>query len=259
MENKYSDQDKQNIIEIWKQVVNVQMHFNDIEIKIRNFAITIFTFIFAGVGFCIKENVFIYEYGTSISLATLVSGIGIIVLFALFIMDKWWYHRLLHGSVSQGMDIEKSFSKFYPEMKLTTTIKKASSIKLWFFKIKFDSNFKLYTFYSLLILPFIISFFGLLSFNSELALCSEYNYVSKNASKVEQIDDIPKHAGLFLIFDSKNNLIKIEETANLKKTITSYSKQDTLLAYKNAYFVETRIARKELEELIKEKGIELKK
>ncbi len=259
MENKYSEQDKQNIIEIWKQVVNVQMHFNDIEIKIRNFAITIFTFVFAGVGFCIKENVFIYKFGISFSFAALVSGIGIIVLFALFIMDKWWYHRLLHGSVSQGLNIENSFSDFYPEMNLTTTIKKASPINLWLFKIKFDSNFKLYTFYSLLILPFVITFIVLLFFNSELALSAEYNYVSKNARKIEQIDDLPSHAGLFLIFDGKNNLTKIEETENLRKTIISYSKHDTLLIYKKAYFIETRIARKELEELIKEKGIEIEK
>lgn len=41
---QYSEEDKKNLLTIWANIVSVQKHFNDIEIRIRNCAITLYTF-----------------------------------------------------------------------------------------------------------------------------------------------------------------------------------------------------------------------
>jgi FMN phosphatase YigB (HAD superfamily) len=55
-------------LEIWKKVVDVQQHFNDIEMRIRNVAVTIFGAIMGAVGFSIKEHVQISVFNKTMSL-----------------------------------------------------------------------------------------------------------------------------------------------------------------------------------------------
>lgn len=256
----YSDKDKENIINIWKNVVEVQKHFNDIEIRIRNFAISIFTFIFAGIGFCIKENVFIYKHGVSLSFASLVAFVGIIVITALYIMDKHWYHRLLHASVSQGLDIEKSLSNFYPHINLTTKIKSKSPTSFFLKKFNIHSDGKLRIFYLMLIVPFLLAFIGLLIYNSDLELNSEYNHVKNNAKRIslQNVDKLPINPGLVIGLEKYGKLSFVNETNNIYNYISDYLKNDTsIISQTNIYYSETRIARKELEEMIKINGIKI--
>ena len=37
------ENDKKLLLEVWKQCVDVQMHFNDMEMKIRSLAVTVIT------------------------------------------------------------------------------------------------------------------------------------------------------------------------------------------------------------------------
>ena len=48
-ESKSSDKYLSSVLEIWKKTIDVQQHFNDIELRIRNFALTAFTFIIGGI------------------------------------------------------------------------------------------------------------------------------------------------------------------------------------------------------------------
>ena len=43
-------------IEIWKKIIDVQQHFNDIEMRIRNYALTIMGAFVAAIGFTLKEK-----------------------------------------------------------------------------------------------------------------------------------------------------------------------------------------------------------
>lgn len=258
---KYSEDDKKNIIEIWKNVVETQRHFNDIEIRIRNFAITIFTFFLAGIGFCIKENVIISKFGFSFPFASLVSLIGVVVIFAIFFMDKHWYHRLLEASVSQGIIIEKSLSSIYPQINLTTIIKSKSPIK-FFKKFPFElhSAGKLRLFYLLLAIPFLVSFFVLAFCNNDLILNSELNYIKNNSKRItlQTINKLPPLPGLIIILEKNGSLFYVKETDNLLNFVQSYSKTDSLaIRDKKAFYSESKIARKELEELIKTYGIKI--
>lgn len=48
--------DKKILLEAWKQCVDVQMHFNDMEMRIRSFAVTVMTAVSGAIGYLIKEN-----------------------------------------------------------------------------------------------------------------------------------------------------------------------------------------------------------
>jgi len=144
--------DKDAIIKIWDKVISVQQHFNDIEIKIRNFALTIFTFVITGIGFIFKSEIKPLFFNVSPALTLAI--VGIILIFALFFMDRFWYHNLLYGAVNQGLFIESRWKKLIPEMTLSENIKLASPTKFW--RIKINSKTKLLIFYSLLLLTLII-------------------------------------------------------------------------------------------------------
>ena len=141
----YSENDKHNLVSIWENIISVQKHFNNIEIRIRNCAVTLYTFILAAIGYAVKENVRVLINEKSISLAAIIGIFGIVPMIAFYIMDRHWYHRLLNASVEQGMKIEKELEKVYPSISLTTNIKEKSplSFSFLFMEFKIRSSEKL--------------------------------------------------------------------------------------------------------------------
>lgn len=108
-------------IEVWKKTVDVQQHFNEIEMKIRNFAIIVFAGIFGAFGMVFR---FLQNKNVGDHNATLLSsGVNLIALFLLafgfiaallfWFVDKHWYHRLLIGAVKEGINLEKKICDIY--------------------------------------------------------------------------------------------------------------------------------------------------
>ncbi len=93
----YSNDDIKNLIDMWKETVEVQKHFNDIELRIRSLAITIFTFLIGGIGYTIKESIKMSLFGNEINTSVVLSLIAIIILSAFYLMDRHWYHNFLHS------------------------------------------------------------------------------------------------------------------------------------------------------------------
>src|ERR1039458_4259938 len=131
-------------LEAWKQTIEVQQHFNNIGLQIRNYAITLLAALFGVVAYAFKEGV-AYE----ITLAVL--GGGLVVCYAFYFMDRHWYHRLLVGAVNHGTFIENGSP---PEMGLTKAISAVSAFK-WF-GIELHARDKILVFYWLLALPLIV-------------------------------------------------------------------------------------------------------
>jgi FMN phosphatase YigB (HAD superfamily) len=103
---KPSAEEKKNIIEIWKTIVNVQQHFNDISLRIRGLFITLILALFAAIGFLADKDLkFSFREYTihCVLLAPIGGAIGGLLFY---FVDRYWYHRLLVGSVKQGMSIE---------------------------------------------------------------------------------------------------------------------------------------------------------
>lgn len=123
------------IVDIWKKVIDVQQHFNDIELKIRQYCLTSFTLILTGIGYIeiAKFNatsnklpflIKLFNIDIPIELMLIIVGILIINIFKN--MEVNWYHVFLKSAVKQGEDIENRWSDSYPELFLTNSISQGS-------------------------------------------------------------------------------------------------------------------------------------
>jgi hypothetical protein len=143
-------------IEIWKKIVDVQQHFNDLELRIRNYALIV-TGAFLGLGgYAIKDAGTINVFGVELSVAALVVLSAIIPLFAFYFMDRLWYHRLLEGSVFAGIEAEGALKDLGYKVGLGSKISERSPFTLWVFGKKIHSRSKMDMFYLMLFAALVI-------------------------------------------------------------------------------------------------------
>lgn len=143
-------------IEIWKKIVDVQQHFNDLELRIRNFALIV-TGAFLGLGgYAIKDGGIINAFGLEVSMAGLVVVSAIFPLLAFYFMDRLWYHRLLDGSVQAGIEAETALKNLGYKVDLGSQISAKSPFKLWMVGKPIHSKTKMDIFYLMLVLTLLI-------------------------------------------------------------------------------------------------------
>lgn len=99
------------LVEAWKQVVQTQMHFNDLGLRIRNFAFLLTGAFIALGGYAIREGGSVIIFSLEISIASAIIFASILPLLGVFFMDRMWYHPLLLGAVIEGSKIEKELVK----------------------------------------------------------------------------------------------------------------------------------------------------
>lgn len=110
-------------VDLYKTTVEVQEHFNDIEWRIRGLALTVATFALGAAGVVARDEA---KVGP-VSLGTLVVLLGLLLWYAFYFVDRWWYHPLLKAAVSQGTDLEKEIQKLLPAAGMTATITAGSA------------------------------------------------------------------------------------------------------------------------------------
>lgn len=120
---------RKEVLEIWKTIISVQQHFNDIEMRIRGLFVTIILGVFASIGFLFDKQLAIGIYNLKIEFYILMPIFGIFVAWLFYFVDRHWYHRLLLGSVLHGIEIEKKFAKEIPELSLSKAIGDRSPYK----------------------------------------------------------------------------------------------------------------------------------
>jgi hypothetical protein len=118
-------------LEVWKTVITVQQHFNDIEMRIRNFALTLLVAVLGASAIALGEHREIFILGLKTSLATVFLVVGVITWLAFYFIDQVWYHRLLVGAVRHGMSLEQLLAEHVPGVGLTRAISEASPVKLF--------------------------------------------------------------------------------------------------------------------------------
>jgi hypothetical protein len=111
------------VIEIWKATLETQQHFNNIEMTIRNYAVTVLVAVLGGAALALKEKIVVDIGPTHMSLSALVLVAGVIGWAGFYSMDRFWYHPLLIGSVRHGLRLEKRHGTRLPELALATTIR----------------------------------------------------------------------------------------------------------------------------------------
>jgi hypothetical protein len=119
------------VIDIWKTSIDVQQHFNDLELRIRNFAVTLLVAIVGATAFSLKERYVVSIGGITFPLAAAILCSGIVGWLAFYFMDRHWYHRLLLGSVKHTVKIEKERAATKPELGLSRSIGDESPWPLW--------------------------------------------------------------------------------------------------------------------------------
>jgi hypothetical protein len=116
------------IVDLWKTAIEVEQHFNTVEMNVRNIFATIVVALIAGIGYSIKEKIAI-SFG--ISFAPVLSCAAVFMTMLFYFVDRYWYHRLLVGSVKEAERLEAEISKISDvEIRLSRQISEASPTKL---------------------------------------------------------------------------------------------------------------------------------
>lgn len=169
------------LLEYWKQTSNVQQHFNDVSMKLRNFAVVVFSGFLTGVGLAIHKNISINFLGFDISAGVLFALAGMIATQLIHFMDTYWYHVFLKGAVTTSSSIEKEIKDILKVSELSDGISSSSqqvcvcslfgrlhfpigwqSWMKWFFfrQVVVDSTKRHKIFYRWLLVIFIVTGIG---------------------------------------------------------------------------------------------------
>jgi hypothetical protein len=95
----------------WKVLVDMQMHFNDMILRMRTLAVSVVISVFGAAGFAIGQfsNRFVSLAGHHIHVASFVIAFGLILWIAVFLIDYGYYYRMLVGAVRRGWAIDDAF------------------------------------------------------------------------------------------------------------------------------------------------------
>ncbi len=146
-------------LKVWEKAVDVQQHFNDLALRIRNLFVTLLAATLAVVGYGIKA---VPVQSSTVSLSALilpyipfVTALGIAICFAFWFLDRLWYHRLLRGAVKMGTELEARLQPQLGDIGLTRTIGEESHMKFGPFTL--DATLRLDFFYGLFVVVLVIT------------------------------------------------------------------------------------------------------
>ena len=121
-----TEDERDAYIEMWKQTIDVQKHFNDIELRIRGLALTVLTFVLGGASVAVRNGTTVSLDGFRLQLGTLILVLGIFLWLTFYFVDQVWYHRLLVGAVLHGQKLEDELRAVLPAAGLTHQISESS-------------------------------------------------------------------------------------------------------------------------------------
>ena len=134
-------------VEIWKKIVDVQQHFNDIGWRIRALAMTALTFTLGATFFGYLNADLVTVGGLQFNPATFVPVLGFFIWLLFWFADGIWYHRLLSGASAAADPVEQRLKSLGVTAELSTEIQKASHRK-WL-GMEMNSTRKLNIFYAI--------------------------------------------------------------------------------------------------------------
>ncbi|ELM3618277.1 hypothetical protein RYR54_004010 [Aeromonas sobria] len=120
-------------VDVWKTVVGTQQHFNDLEMRIRNYGILILSAFIGAIGVTFKSG---YELPYfNIPASSILSFAAAFIWLLFFFMDVYWYHPLLKGAVAHGKLIEDNINADLGGIVgLASTVSNNSSVDVFCFK-----------------------------------------------------------------------------------------------------------------------------
>jgi len=112
------------LLEEWKTVIQTQMHFNEMILRLRGMGIATVTAIFGAAAYSLQfEKIILHVKGYTFQAAIIIVFFALTLLLAIFILDYFYYFKLLLGAVKRGEEIDKNVRAINPNMLgLTITI-----------------------------------------------------------------------------------------------------------------------------------------
>lgn len=100
----------QDDLKVWEVAINTQMHFNDLLIKMRTTVISIILAVFGTAVIALKDINFKAQiFNCQVPVGIIVLVIGLVFLFAQFLLDRFYYFRLLLGAVNFTRSLDKKY------------------------------------------------------------------------------------------------------------------------------------------------------
>ena len=92
----------------WRAAIDTQMHFNDMLIRTRAAGMSIVVAVFGGAALAVEkfpQHVTLF-LGIDVHLAAVVMFFGLMLLFSLFVLDYFYYYRMLLAAVDKTEALE---------------------------------------------------------------------------------------------------------------------------------------------------------
>ncbi|WP_145979693.1 hypothetical protein [Chelatococcus daeguensis] len=163
------ERDIKAAIEIWKKTIDVQQHFNDLCLRIRNTAITVVGALLAAMGFTYQQGLEIAFLGYRLAAGMGFVAAALFAWLAFFLMDYYWYHMFLKGAVKHASKIEEEYKSMLPGIDLGGTISSESQNVRMFWVFETNSQRRLKIFYGLGFLMLAVIFVVLLFAQKQVA------------------------------------------------------------------------------------------
>jgi len=108
--NKSSIEETKLILEEWKTVIQTQMHFNDMIMRMRTTGISIVLAVFGAAAYSLQyDKLYLIISGCSFHASVLVILFGLGMLVGVFGLDYFYYYKMLLGAVKRGYEIDEAY------------------------------------------------------------------------------------------------------------------------------------------------------
>jgi hypothetical protein len=98
------------ILEEWKIVIQTQMHFNDMIMKMRTTGVSIVLAVFGAAAYSLQyDKLMLTICGHSFHASVLVILFGLGMLIGVFGLDYFYYYKMLLGAVKRGDEIDEAY------------------------------------------------------------------------------------------------------------------------------------------------------
>jgi len=140
------------IFEAWKAIVGVQMHFNEMLMRVRSIAISLILAVFGAAALSLDRDVFLEIGSFRVHIAVLIIFFGLAGWTAMGLLDRFYFFRMLLGAVRKGTEIEDLY-KGDPIFGMTRAITEESRRFRFFLgkKREFKARHKILLFYTLIL------------------------------------------------------------------------------------------------------------
>jgi len=95
------------LLEEWKVVIQTQMHFNDMIMKMRTTVVSVVLAVFGAAAYSLQhKNLMLEICNIKFHAAVPIIGFGLAMLIGIFVLDYFYYYKMLLGAVKRSYQID---------------------------------------------------------------------------------------------------------------------------------------------------------